>query len=174
MDKFENFIDKRRITNNTRNVKQPLKKNTIFTIGYEGLKIDEFINKLTANAINILVDVRKNPISRKKGFSKRKFSEFLKNEGIEYLHLPDLGIESIHRKNLNKKKPETYRQLFEYYDNRILPENEKTISLIKDLIHSNNVVLTCYEKDFAECHRSRITKKITKDTSLDYIVKHIY
>lgn len=40
-------------------------QNTLFTIGYEGISIDTYINKLLANQIKTLVDVRKNAYSNK-------------------------------------------------------------------------------------------------------------
>src|SRR5262249_22222121 len=35
----------------------------LFTIGYEGLTIDEYLSVLIANNIKVLADIRKNPIS---------------------------------------------------------------------------------------------------------------
>ena len=48
-----------------------------FTIGYEGRAIDEYMNLLLENHVKVLCDVRKNPISRKRGFSKTALSEEL-------------------------------------------------------------------------------------------------
>ena len=42
----------------------------IFTIGYEKSTIDEFVDRLADAEIEVLVDVRELPLSRKKGFSK--------------------------------------------------------------------------------------------------------
>ncbi|WP_348602891.1 DUF488 family protein [Bartonella tribocorum] len=46
-------------------------KFCFFTIGYEGKSLENYLNCLLENNIKILCDVRKNPISRKYGFSKR-------------------------------------------------------------------------------------------------------
>ena len=80
-----------------------------------------------------MIDVRKNPISRKKGFSKTKLSEQLKEHGIKYFHLPNLGIESSLRKTLSMKEPETYEKLFDYYDRVIIPSAEDSIISVKSL-----------------------------------------
>lgn len=45
---------------------------TLFTIGYNGMDIDRFIAILRKAGIQHLVDIRKRPLSRKKGFSKTK------------------------------------------------------------------------------------------------------
>ena len=44
------------------------RESVIFTLVYEGTEIDDFISKLTHNAITALIDVCKIAISRKKGF----------------------------------------------------------------------------------------------------------
>jgi uncharacterized protein (DUF488 family) len=53
---------------------------TLFTIGYEGISLEHYLNKLTRNNIKLLCDVRKNALSMKYGFSKSQ----LKNacEGV--------------------------------------------------------------------------------------------
>ena len=63
--------------------------------------IEAFINNLIQNDIRLLCDVRKNPLSRKFGFSKGKLSHILDTIGIKYVHIPDLGIESDKRRSLD-------------------------------------------------------------------------
>jgi hypothetical protein len=52
-------------------IRQGLKKNEskIFSMGYEGKSIETFVNLLLKNDIRVLCDVRRNPLSRKFGFS---------------------------------------------------------------------------------------------------------
>ena len=49
----------------------------LYTIGYQSKSIDDFISRLRNHDISTLIDVREVPISRKKGFSKTVFSEYL-------------------------------------------------------------------------------------------------
>ena len=63
----------------------------LFTFGYEGLTIDDFIARLKDARVNLIVDVRELPLSRKKGFSKSAFREHLAAAGIGYEHRPALG-----------------------------------------------------------------------------------
>jgi uncharacterized protein (DUF488 family) len=72
----------------------------LFTLGYEGKSIEAFINALIQHDIRLLCDVRKNPLSRKFGFSKRKLDHITDTIGIRYIHIPDLGIESVKRSSL--------------------------------------------------------------------------
>src|ERR1035437_10039817 len=41
----------------------------LFTIGYEGISLEEYLNKLIINDVRVLCDVRKNSLSMKYGFS---------------------------------------------------------------------------------------------------------
>ena len=85
----------------------------IYSIGYEDKTIDCFLNQLIQNKIALLVDVRKNAFSMKKSFSKKKLANYLKKADIEYLHMPEFGIDSEKRKKLETK--EDYANLFEDY-----------------------------------------------------------
>jgi uncharacterized protein (DUF488 family) len=54
----------------------PQYDNTIlFTIGYEGVCLEEYLNKLIINGIKVLCDVRKNSLSMKYGFSKSQLNK---------------------------------------------------------------------------------------------------
>jgi uncharacterized protein (DUF488 family) len=64
---------------------------SVFTIGYEERSIDEFISRLKKFHINVLIDVREIPTSRKAGFSKKRLAEFLRSADIEYIHVKALG-----------------------------------------------------------------------------------
>ena len=72
----------------------------LFTIGYEGRTQDEYLALLRGAGVTLLADVRRNPISRKKGFSKGTLAHGCAAVGIRYEHLPELGIASEKRKNL--------------------------------------------------------------------------
>ena len=61
------------------------------TVGYERRTVDELITTLTRAAVEVLVDVRLTPLSRKPGLSKNRIATRLYAAGIDYLHLPQLG-----------------------------------------------------------------------------------
>ncbi len=61
---------------------------SVFTIGYEGISLEIYLNKLVKNNIKLLVDVRKNPLSMKYGFSKTLLKRFCESLGIKYIHIP--------------------------------------------------------------------------------------
>ncbi len=55
----------------------------LFTVGYEGIQIQDLVETLLILGITVVADVRELPLSRKKGFSKNKLSEELSNNGIK-------------------------------------------------------------------------------------------
>jgi hypothetical protein len=133
----------------------------LFTIGYEGISLEEYVNKLLKNNVNLLIDVRKNAFSMKYGFSKNQLEYALKKLGIKYLHVSNLGIDSSKRQDLNSR--EKYNDLFEEYEERILHKNQGELSLILEKLKNfNKIALTCFEKDPDFCHRKRITNVLCK------------
>lgn len=67
---------------------------TLFTIGYQGITLEAYLNKLIKNNIKVLCDVRKNALSMKYGFSKSQLKNACNGVGIEYIHIPEVGIDS--------------------------------------------------------------------------------
>ncbi len=127
------------------------KDEVIYTIGYEGRSFEAYVNQLLKHDVRLLCDVRKNPLSRKFGFSKGVLSRLLPKLGIEYLHIPDLGIRSDMRQELNSA--EDYARLFRAY-RKTLPEKEESLQLLERLLEGHQrIALTCYEKEHHSCHR---------------------
>lgn len=133
----------------------------LFTLGYEGLSIDAFLNKLIAHNVQALVDVRNHPFSMKFGFSNPAFGKHVERAGLRYYHLPELGIPSSLRKGLGS--PESYDQLFAYYEANILPKNTVALERIWQLLHENRrMALSCFEADPSSCHRQKITHYLAR------------
>ena len=145
------------------------KNQILFSIGYEGLSIDHYINKLIKNNIKILLDVRKNPISMKYGFSKNQLKNICEKNSIEYQSLPELGIESINRKNLVSF--EDYQKLFNLY-RKTLEQKESAINKIIMFFEKyQRIAITCFEKDPKCCHRNQISEFI--EHKYQYKVSHL-
>jgi len=144
-------------------------ESVIYTVGYEGKSVDAFFNNILQNSIELIIDVRSNPVSRRYGFSKKKFSEIAEELGIIYIHMPELGIPSKHRTNLNDFS--SYQNLLMLYENDILPSNETSVVNISTLVRKNISALMCMEKDFRCCHRSRLAKIVSQKSGLN--VRHI-
>lgn len=136
----------------------------LFTIGYEGKSIEAFINKLILNDIRLLCDVRKNPLSRKFGFSKNKLQHICETIGIQYIHIPELGIESNKRNSLNSFSD--YQHLFSDYA-KTLPDLQSQLEYVYSLLCSKErIALMCYEKEPEMCHRHVIKDYIVNTYSV--------
>ena len=143
-------------------------KATVFTIGYEGISIDEYLRRLIKADIDILVDVRRNPKSMKFDFNCKKLADYVSKVSIQYMGIPELGIPSDLRVDLDSEA--AYRELFALYDKDILPKQTDKVNKISDLIkEGKKVALTCFEKDYNHCHRYRIAKKLYSDYGFEII-----
>ncbi len=132
----------------------------LFTVGYEGKSVDAFINILIKNDVRLLCDVRKNPLSRKFGFSKRMLEHITQTIGIKYIHIPELGIESNKRRSLDTK--EDYQNLFSEYE-KSLPNNNRQLEWLYEQLNADNrIALMCYEKKSTMCHRHLIREYLTQ------------
>lgn len=144
----------------------------LFTIGYEGITIDKYLDLLIENNISTLIDVRKNPISRKYGFSKSQLQRYTTNVGIRYFHFPELGIPSELRQNLNEET--SYKILFEQYTNNMLPKQSDTIEKLRGIIFERGrAALTCFEADYKCCHRSKLAEHLQNDPSFKIPIVHL-
>ena len=162
-----NSKQKKQILNN-----QPkLQAQCLFTIGYEGRSIDDYMNLLIKNNVQVLCDVRKNPISRKYGFSKKSLQKIAENLGIKYFHIPELGISSHLRQSLNSEID--YKKLFSLYKKTTLDvQKEELIKIVNQLNYKKRIVLTCFESDPSFCHRHCISSSL-KQLNSDLNIKHL-
>jgi uncharacterized protein (DUF488 family) len=144
----------------------------VFTLGYEGLTIDAFLYKLIANNIMTVVDVRNNPQSMKYGFSKKSFSDYIEKAGMNYVHIPALGIPSALRKGLGESV--SHEHLFQTYEADLLPKQEDArIQLLGLISQYPRIALVCFEADHHFCHRHTLVEYLQKQTVLNKPVFHI-
>lgn len=131
----------------------PRSGSGLLTIGYEGKTLEAYLNTLLRSSVTVLCDVRRNPLSRKYGFSKKSLSKACETLDIVYIHLPELGIATEQRQGLTTESD--YRSLFESYERESLPHQDAALRRIREWIdrQGHRVALTCYEADPAMCHR---------------------
>jgi uncharacterized protein (DUF488 family) len=130
----------------------PASRPGLATIGYEGRSLERYLNILLLDGVTLLCDVRRNPLSRKFGFTKRALAAACKALDIRYEHLPELGIPSAERRDLRTQAD--YEALFARYEREQLPAQGAALAQIKHWIDSGErVALTCYERHPIQCHR---------------------
>lgn len=129
----------------------------VIGIGYEGSTLDEFLDALTRWEVSTLVDVRLNPISRKRGFSKNALAEALRGRGIEYRHARVLGNPRDNRAGyaeLGTPAGDDARAAFA----EVLADDAATKELDEIVLLARNsfVAVLCYEQDERHCHRHQV------------------
>lgn len=150
----------------------PLRQAGLLTVGYEGRTLEDYINVLFRAGVTVLCDVRRNPLSRKYGFSKGVLSRTCDAFGISYEHVPELGISSERRKNLNTKAD--YRSLFKAYIRDTISTHENILKEIQSWIHKGErVALTCFEHDPQTCHRHCVADALVRLDESPACVEHL-
>lgn len=131
-----------------------------YTIGYEGTDIERFVATLKAVGIKCLADVRAVAVSRKKGFSKRALSARLAAEGIEYLHLVELGDPKSGREAARAGLYQKFRAI---YDSHLdCDDAQSSLEELLALAGGRPTCLLCFERDPEFCHRSILAKAMSK------------
>lgn len=147
-------------------------KTVLFTIGYEGISLEEYLNRLLKNGIKVLVDVRNNPVSMKFGFSKSQLERYCVGLGVSYVHFPEVGIQSEQRRELNTQSD--YDSLFAAYRQSNLTKTTDSQLRILGLLKAHRrIALTCFEANSCQCHRSHLAEAIAHLAKFEYEVKHI-
>jgi hypothetical protein len=131
------------------------------SIGYEGCSLEGYLNTLLKAGVSVLCDVRKNPLSRKFGFSRKTLSHACAELDIRYEHLPQLGIASDARQDL--KSLADYQALFRQYEQTVLANEPDAVNQIAAWVTGGAcVALTCYEAQPEYCHRTRVARAVGK------------
>lgn len=144
----------------------------ICTIGYEGLSLEGYLNRLILDGVTLLCDVRRNPLSRKYGFSKQTLAKSCDAVGIRYEHIPELGIASDYRRNLDTQAD--YDALFIMYEQDILPHQKDSLKKIYDWVEKGErVALTCYEKIPQQCHRNSLATELELEFGRTFTPIHL-
>jgi len=111
----------------------------IYTIGHSNYTSAEFIEILRSHRVEIVVDIRSEPYSRRvPQFNKRTIERTLNNSGIKYIWKGKSlgGLQAL---------PET-----------VIDEGiEELIELSKD----NKIIIMCSEREYIRCHRHFLIAK---------------
>ncbi|MBI1949373.1 MAG: DUF488 domain-containing protein [Deltaproteobacteria bacterium] len=146
--------------------------SALSTIGYEGHTLESYLTILLKSGVTLLCDVRRNPISRKYGFSKNTLARGCEGVGIRYEHLPELGIASEQRQSLDTQAD--YDALFADYERTWLPKQGSALKKIQGWIEAGErVTLTCYEHQPNQCHRHCVAEALAGKASKDLTAKHL-
>lgn len=132
----------------------------LVSIGYEGRSVEELISYLLAEGVDVLVDVRLNPISRKPGLSKHRLAAALAEAHIGYLHLRELGNPKDNREAFRRGDRRAYDRF-----RKLLKEEEAARALqhVSELLDGEVVALLCFEGEHGRCHRGLVAGALSEE-----------
>lgn len=141
----------------------------LFTVGYEGRTLPQFVRLLQENGITRLVDVRERPASRKPGFSALPLFDALRKARITYESDRALGnpgpIRALWK---NGSLPEGRVQYRELLRNGRRPRVEVLLAVCRN----ERVCILCYEGDPELCHRTVIAEEAAR-LEPNLVIRHL-
>jgi len=139
----------------------------IFTIGYEGATVAEFISVLRNAGVERVIDVRALPNSRRPGFSKTPLRNALSEAGIDYVHLRALGTPAEGRSAARAGRIEDLERI--YAGQLELPEAMAEGAQMVELAKEKPSALLCYEREPSGCHRSLLLRAVAPDMDVVHL-----
>jgi uncharacterized protein (DUF488 family) len=136
----------------------------IFTIGYEGATMAEFLAALQKAAVERVIDVRAVPNSRRPGFSKTPLGKALAEIGIDYIHLRALGTPAAGREAARAGRRAELEQI--YAGQLETPQAMAEGAMMLELTAEKPSALLCYERDPACCHRTLLWQSLAADAEV--------
>lgn len=138
----------------------------IQTFGYEGLTILAFVERLKLAGIEVVVDVRANPLSRKHGFSKKSFATYLQSAGITYMHSVGVGCPKSVR---NRYKIDGDWAAYTVGFKKYLKSRVDDVEEIAAIAKRASTCLICFEADFERCHRKFVADAVAAIGGFDVV-----
>ena len=137
----------------------------LLTIGYQGRDVGGLAEQLKSHSIELLLDVRLRPRSRKKGFSKGALADLCAEIGIRYIHDADLGTPPAMLEHA-KSGGGYDHDLRTEYRHYLLEDQSDALLRATELSMKSRVCLICYEATASDCHRSIVAEEIAKKSSV--------
>lgn len=144
--------------------------NTIWTIGHSTRSLEDFLALLYSFKIEVLVDIRNYPGSKRyPHFNKDALEVSLPANGVEYIHLKELG---------GRRKPvansintawrnEAFRGYADYMQTA---EFKKAIQKLEGIARKQFTAYMCSEAVWWSCHRALVSDDLK---SKGWTVMHI-
>lgn len=129
---------------------------TVWTVGHSTRSGEEFVEMLIAHRIQVLVDVRSFPGSRRyPQFNKEALAELMSANGIEYQHEPRLGGRRTPRVDSHNTalRNASFRA---YADHMETDDFRNGLEDLLELTEKVRVAVMCAEAVWWRCHRSLV------------------
>jgi uncharacterized protein (DUF488 family) len=119
----------------------------IYTLGHSTRNLDEFLDILKNFEIELVIDIRRFPSSKKfPHFNKENLEKELTKNNIQYLHFPELG-------GYRKEGYLSFSQSKEF---------ASAIKKLLEIINNKIATILCSERFFWRCHRKYVSNFLAK------------
>jgi len=139
----------------------------LLTIGYEGVTLPDVLGALGKAGVELLIDVRAVPRSRKPGFSRNLLAASAEAAGIGYRHLQRLGTPKPGRDRARAGDAAGMAAIFNAHMTGDEPQAELEAAIT--LAQERRSCLLCFERDPHFCHRTIIAGMISARTGQSVI-----
>ena len=163
-DKYPWYASKSRFKQSSPPVVLPKAQPAIYSLGYEGLSIDAFLDIVLKVGIQAIIDVRNNPVSRKYSFSKSALADKCRSVGLKYHQFSDIGIPPKFRSHIQNKQA-----LWKFYIEEVIQKNLGLLRSIASICESRPSALICFEKNPEDCHRHIVAGELSTMTDLPIV-----
>ena len=134
----------------------------LYSVGYEGLEQSDFVRLLVDCGVRLVVDVRLNAVSRKRGFSKTALAAAMRTVGVEYRHEPSLGNPVANRTAFSREEHDEAAGRVRL---RIASEGADAIDRLASEAAVLPIALMCVEEDERRCHRHVVLELVRERVS---------
>jgi uncharacterized protein (DUF488 family) len=131
----------------------------IYTLGYQGLSINEYVSSARAAKVGVVLDVRENAWSYRPDYVKSTLAGALAVAGINYIHVSAAGNPAEIRRTAATAEEclSRYRVYLNEHPERV----GELYSYVRLAYESGRpACLTCYEHAPHECHRSVLVEAL--------------
>ena len=128
----------------------------VWTVGHSTRTAAVFLGLLRGAGIDLLVDIRRYPASRRHPhFASAALEEASAGAGISYVHEPDLGGRRPPRKD-SPNTAWTNDGFRGYADHMATPEFEAALARVVERSARATLAVMCAEADPSRCHRQLV------------------
>ena len=131
---------------------------TVYTLGHSNRSLEDFLAILQAHRIEVLVDIRSFPASRKwPWFARESLERALPEAGIMYLWMKELGGR---RRKLRQDSPHTglrVEAFRNYADHMMTEEFRRGAEEVVALAEGKRTAILCAEALYYRCHRMLVS-----------------
>jgi uncharacterized protein (DUF488 family) len=133
---------------------------SVYTIGYERRSPEELISLLQRAGVDLLIDARDRPVSRRAGFSAAALQTRCEAAGLDYEAWTELGSTPVQRERLQQTGDiARFRSAFRSFAKK---HRSETVERLAKVAKRSTIALLCYEREHDSCHRGVLAELLAE------------